>query len=297
MTSEATPLGGATARASEAWLASFVALTKPRITLLSVATALVGLALAPGEADAAVTLALLGGTALSVGSASTLNMYLEREVDAKMIRTRARPLPAGLVRPESALRFGLLQGAAGLGWLTLGANVLTGVLGASALVLYVLVYTPLKQRSSHALFIGAVPGAIPPLLGWVASSGAPSLAGLALFGVVFFWQVPHFLAIALFRRDDYRAAGLKVLPNERGVANTRRTIAVGLVLQVLCTLVLVPLGVGGTVYLGGALVLGAVMLGWGVVGLLGAGDDLWAHRLFRISVVYLPLLFTLLVMT
>jgi protoheme IX farnesyltransferase len=276
-------------------MSPLLALTKPRITLLSVGTAAVGLELAPGRAPLGVVVAVLAGVGLIVGSANTLNMYLEREIDGKMARTCRRPLPSGRLRPHVALWFGLLQGLVGLPLLALGANLLTGALGALALFLYVLVYTPLKQRSVHALLVGAVPGAIPPLLGWTAGTGALSAGGLALFAVIFFWQIPHFLAIAMFRREDYRAAGLLVMPNEQGEQATRWAIAVGLVLQVLATLALVPLGLGGAVYLAGAALLGALMLGWGGIGLARSGDNAWARHLFLISVGYLPLLFTLLI--
>ena len=272
-------------------------LTKPRITVVSVITAAVGLALAPGRAPIAVVIAVIAGTWLIVGSASTLNMYLERDVDGMMARTRRRPLPSGRLSPAVALWFGVVQGQVGVPILVFGANALTGLLGVVALFTYVLVYTPMKRRSVHALLIGAIPGAMPPLLGWTAGAGSISAGGLLLFGVIFFWQVPHFLAIALFRRRDYVAAGLKVLPNERGEDTTRWAIFAGLVLQVLATLALVPLGVGGPTYLVGATLLGALMLGWGVRGLVGRRDDAWARRLFGISVAYLPALFALMLLS
>lgn len=274
---------------------SIVALTKPRITLLSVASCAVGLAVAPAHVPIGVVIALLVGTWLIVGSANTLNMYMERAIDAKMARTRHRPLPSGRLRPRIALWFGILQGLVGLPVLALGASTVTGLLGAIALLVYVLIYTPMKQRSVHALLVGAVPGAMPPLLGWTAATGALSSGSLVLFAVIFFWQIPHFLAIAMFRREEYRNAGLKVLPNEHGDAVTRWTIMVGLALQVLMTLALVPLGLGGGTYLTGAILLGALMLGWGSLGIVRRGGNAWARRLFLISVGYLPLLFALLI--
>jgi protoheme IX farnesyltransferase len=288
-------LPAATTQAKVSNLRLLIALTKPRIALLSVATAAVGLALTPGKAALGVTIAVLAGTGLIVGSANTLNMYLERDVDAKMARTRRRPLPARLLSPKIALLFGILQGLVGLPILALGANALTGLLGAIALFLYVGIYTPLKQRSIHALLVGAIPGAMPPVLGWTAGAGALTSGGLALFAVMFVWQIPHFLAIAMFRREDYRAAGLKVLPNEYGDAATRWTIAIAIVAQVFATLALVPLGLGGPAYLVSAIVLGALMLGWGAVGLVRQAGNAWARRLFVISVGYLPLLFASLV--
>jgi protoheme IX farnesyltransferase len=223
-------------------------------------------------------------------------MYLERDIDARMRRTRRRPLPSGRLDPRVALWFGVAQAFVAVPLLTFGANALTGLLGAVALIGYVLIYTPMKQRSVHALLVGAVPGAMPPLLGWTAASGSVSAAALALFGILFFWQIPHFLAITLFQAEDYRAAGLKVHPVERGERATRRAIVVGLVLQVLVTLALVPLGVGGPLYLAGAAILGALMLGWGLAGLRRpAASVAWAKGLFLASIAYLPLLFALLI--
>lgn len=274
---------------------ALIALTKPRILLLSVATAVVGLALAPGTAGFPLILTVIVGTSLLVGSANTLNMYLERDLDAKMARTRRRPLPSGMLVPVVALRFGVAQALIAVPLLTFGANALTGLLGAIALLLYVCVYTPMKQRSMHALVVGAIPGAMPPLLGFSAHTGALTLGALALFGVIFFWQVPHSLAIAMFRGADYKAAGLKVLPIERGEAAARLQIVGYLVLQVLVTLALVPLGLGDGYYLVGAALLGAFMLGWGLYGLARSGGHAWARGLFLVSIAYLPLLFALLV--
>jgi protoheme IX farnesyltransferase len=222
-------------------------------------------------------------------------MYLERDIDGKMARTRHRPLPAGRVRPGLVLWLGILQGLAGLLVLALGTNLLTALLAALALFVYVLVYTPMKQRSLHALWVGAVAGAMPPLLGWSAATGALSSAALALFGVLFVWQIPHFLAISLFRREEYRSAGLKVLPNERGERATRWVIFVGLLLQLLLTLALPPLGLGGMAYTVGVAAFGSLMLGWSVDGLVRPVDDEWARRLFLLSVVFVPLLFALLI--
>lgn len=270
-----------------------VALVKPRITLLSVATAAVGLALAPGTASTGLLVATLLGSLLLVGSANTLNMYVERDVDGLMKRTRNRPLPAGRLAPAVALWFGLAQAAISIPLLALGANLLAGALGALALVLYVLVYTPMKRHSTWALIVGAIPGAMPPLLGWVAATGSLDVGAIAVFGVIFVWQIPHFLAISLFQRHDYAAAGLKVLPGVVGEAATRRAIVFGLVAQIVVTLALVPLGVGGTGYGVGAVLGGLFMLGWGLVGLRADTGDRWARGLFLVSVIYLPVLFGL----
>ncbi|HKA91878.1 MAG TPA: heme o synthase [Haliangiales bacterium] len=276
-------------------LRDWISLTKPRISLLNVATTAAGLALA-GGGPASLWAATLVGTLLLVGSANTLNQYLERDIDAKMARTRGRPLPSGRVRPGTALALGVIQAAIAVPLVTFCANALAGLLGAIALVLYVLVYTPLKQKSIYALHVGAIPGAMPPLLGFTAATGQITAPALALFGVVFFWQIPHFLALAIALRDDYRAAGLKVMPNERGDEATRRAIVVYLVLQVLTTLALVPLGVGGPAYLAGAALLGAAVVGGGMFGLWGGGER-WARGLFLASIAYLPVLLGLMLIS
>jgi protoheme IX farnesyltransferase len=272
----------------------YLALTKPRILPMVIVTALpiFGLA-AAGAPPLPTSLGVLLGIVLVAAAANTLNMYVERDVDGLMARTRRRPLPAGRMAPGVALAFGLLQAAVAVPLLALGAGLLTGLLGAIALVLYVLVYTPLKRKTTWSLLIGAIPGAMPPLLGWTAATGDLSLGGLALFAVIFVWQVPHFLAIALYQESDYRAAGLKVLPVVAGEAVTKRAIVVTLILQALVTLALVPLGVAGTGYLVGALLLGGAMLAWGLLGLRAGAGRRWARALFLISILYLPALFGL----
>jgi protoheme IX farnesyltransferase len=272
-----------------------VSLAKPRILLFALMTALAGLALAPGAAIEAPWLALTLGTALIVGAANTLNMYLERHVDCLMARTRTRPLPAGRMAPRVALRFGLIQSFAAVPLLSFGVNPLTGLLGVIALLSYVMLYTPLKQRTTVATLIGSVPGAMPPLLGWTAATGALDAGGLALFGVLFLWQIPHFHAIAMFRRKDYDRAGLKILPTTRGEATTRLAIVFYLALQVQLTLLLTPLGVAGPWYLLVAALLGGAYFIYGASG-LASGGPRWARNLFLLSVLYLPLLMAALVL-
>lgn len=273
--------------------ADIVALAKPRITLLVLVTALGGLVLAPGAAGAGLAVALLVGTAMMVGSANALNMYLEREVDARMDRTRDRPLPAGRLEPGVALAFGAGLGLAGAPLLTFAVNPLTGMLGVIALLSYVMVYTPLKARTPAAVWVGAVPGAMGPLLGWTAATGSLDAGGLALFAVMFFWQIPHFHAIATFRTDDYRRAGLKTLPGERGPRATRREMLAALVAQIVATLAVAALGVSGPAYLVAAVALGAGYLGYALASL---HTDAGARRLFVASLVYLPLLFAALML-
>jgi len=230
------------------------------------------------------------GTGLVVSGANSLNMYLERSTDKLMARTKNRPLPSGRMAPKIALWFGIGMSAVAVPLLTFGVNAATGLLAALALVSYVLLYTPLKRRTTLSLLIGAVPGAIPPLLGWTTVTGKIEWPGVLLFGILFFWQIPHFLAIAIFRREDYRRAGLKILPVERGDRVTRHHIVVYLAVLVLVTLLLVPVGVGGPLYLGAALLLGAMFFGFGAWGLRPSSGARWARGLFITSIVYLVLL-------
>jgi protoheme IX farnesyltransferase len=282
-------------RRAASLLVDLIALTKPRITVMVVLTTLGGAWLAArGQIAGPVrwqqlVLALIG-TALIVAGANVLNMYLERDSDALMERTRSRPLQAGRMAPEVALVFGLALSAVSLPLLTFGVNPISGLLAAIALVSYVLAYTPLKRRTTAALLIGAVPGAIPPLLGWTAMAGAIERPGVLLFGIMFLWQVPHFLAIATFRRDDYARAGLKVLPVERGDRVTRRHIVGYLIALLIVSLLLAREGIGGPAYLVSAIVLGAAFLGVGIWGLRPSAGPRWARGLFFGSMIYLVLL-------
>ena len=275
-------------------LADLVSLTKPRITAMVVITMLGGMWLAtrsggPQRSVLTLSLAMLG-TVLVVSGANTLNMYIERESDRFMARTKNRPLPSGRMAPEIALWFGLAISAVSIPLLTFAVNALTGLLAAFALVSYVLVYTPLKRTTTLSLLIGAAPGAIPPLLGWTSVTGHTEWPGVLLFGILFLWQIPHFLAIATFRREDYRRAGLKILPVERGDRVTRHHIVAYLVALVAVTLLLVPFGVGGSFYLASAIGLGAVFLGFGAWGLRPSAGARWARGLFITSIFYLVLL-------
>ena len=271
-----------------------VALVKPRIMVMALLTAAGATSLAPGAASGAVMLWLLVGTALIVGSANTLNMWLERDVDCLMARTKDRPLPRGRLEAQTALRFGAVQGALALPALAM-VNVVTAALGLLALLLYVGVYTPMKQRSHWATWVGAVPGEMPALMGWTAATGRIDLDGLAVFGVLFFWQVPHFHAIAMYRQRDYDAAGLKTLPGSRGLAAARREIGIYLVVQVAVSLTLVPLGIAGWLYGVTAIVAGVLVLAQGLPG-IRSGNARWARNVFLASIIYLPILFAIMVL-
>lgn len=277
-------------------LTSLVSLVKPRIMVMALLTAAGAMSLAPGVPSTGVALWLLLGTGLIVGSANSLNMYLERDIDCLMARTKNRPLPTGQLAPGGALAFGLVLGAASLPALA-KVNLATMALGLLALVAYVLVYTPLKQRTHWATWIGALPGALPVLMGWTAATGVVDAHGLLVFSVLFIWQIPHFHAIGLYRQREYQRAGLKTLAGERGEAAARREIAIYLPVQVAVSLALTPTGIAGTPYLVVAAVLGVMVLVQAFPALVrGTADAKWARNLFLASIVYLPVLFLTMVL-
>jgi heme o synthase len=273
------------------WIAEVVRLTKPRITSEVIVTFLGGLWLAPGTIDHWRVIMTLVGTVLLVAGANTFNMIMERDVDPLMERTRDRPLPRGTVSPEAALVFGAALSCAALPLLFLGGNLLTGLLGFLALGSYVGVYTPMKRHSSAALFVGAIPGAIPPLMGWTAVTGRIDLPAFVLFSILFLWQIPHFMAIAIYRAADYARAGLKVLPAAISERATHVTIVGFSIVLVAATLLLEPLRVAGPRYLAVATLLGAVFIGWAAAGFRRSATRAWARSLFFFSLVYLTLLF------
>jgi len=272
-------------------LRDLVALTKPRVTSLVLATTATGIFLAPGHLGAVRILITLVATAMVVGAANTLNCYLERDRDARMLRTQARPLAAQRLDPRAALWLGAILAGISIPALAVFLNPLTGLLAAFALVSYVWVYTPMKPRSPKALVVGAVPGAVPPLLGWTAVTWHLDLPGLWLFAVLFLWQLPHFLAITLYLKDDYARGGHQILALVRGEATARQHLLVYTLLLVPVTLGFTPLGVAGRAYLMVAGVMGALFLAYAVRGLRSESGPRWARGLFSYSIVYLTLLF------
>jgi protoheme IX farnesyltransferase len=208
-----------------------------------------------------------------------------------MDRTKNRPLPANRLAPKVALWVGVVLSALAVPILAIGANALTALLAVLANLLYVLAYTPLKQHSAYALHVGAIPGAIPPLLGWTAGTGRIDAAGMVLFGILFMWQIPHFVAIALFRKADYARAGLVVMPNVHGELASRHAIVRWIFAGVATSLLVVPLGIAHRGYLVAATLLGAIFFGWGCYGLREGTGRRWAKSLFGISILYLVLLF------
>ncbi len=274
-----------------------IALIKPRVTALVIATTACGLWLAPVELQPRLAFFALLGTVFLVGAANALNMYLERDIDALMRRTRNRPLPAKRLTPEFALWFGIGLAAISIAILTVGVNPLTASFGVIAFVSYVLFYTPLKQKSHVALLVGAVPGAMPPLMGWTAATGSIGLPGLILFFILFLWQIPHFLAIALVHREEYERAGIKILPLEKGERETKHWIVRYLAGLVAVSLYPVAFGMTGAIYFWTAALLGAIFFIWGCYGLKSRAGVRWARSFFLASIVYLPILLVVLAVT
>lgn len=272
-----------------------IALTKPRITLMVLVTAAGGMWLAPGRLDPVSMAVMLLTTGMVVGAANTLNCYLERDSDRLMARTANRPLPDRRLEPAWALVLGLVMGLFAVPTLILAVNPVTGLLGLIALVSYVAIYTPMKQHTPAALFVGALPGALPPLMGWTAVTGRVELPGLVLFGVLFFWQIPHFIAISVFRQDEYERAGLKVLPSVRGIRSAKiQSVAYAAALWTV-SLLLVPFGLASTLYLVAALLLGGYFFWTALRGLWWEDSDGWAKKLFVASLFYLTALFAALI--
>jgi protoheme IX farnesyltransferase len=255
------------------------------------ATAAVGMAIAPGALSVRSATLMLLGTWLCVASANALNCFIERNSDKRMARTRNRPLPAGRLDPNLARSFGLLLGMVSLPVLALGANWVTAVLGATALVSYVAVYTPMKTYSPAALIVGAVPGALPPLMGYAAVSGQIGPKGVLLFALLFLWQLPHVIGLAAFRRDDYVAAGIRVLPAVLGAEATRWHAAAWALVLMLTSFIPSFVGWAGRGYLLVAAALGGVFLASTLRSLAGSTPAIWGRRVFLTSLCYLPLLF------
>ncbi len=270
---------------------AYVALTKPDVTFLVVITTVVGFYLGSrGPLDWMLLLNTLCGTMLVAGGTAALNQYIERDMDAVMRRTASRPLPSGVLQPRQALIFGLASIVLGAAWLALAANALASIVALATSLLYLCLYTPLKTRTTLATAVGAIPGALPPLIGWAAAHGSLSLGGWVLFAIVFFWQFPHFMAIAWMYREDYARAGIRMLPvvDPKGDATFRQIVCTSAILVWVSALPSV-LGMAGIYYFFGALILGMILLQVG----------LWANRsrtnvrakwLMHATVAHIPIL-------
>jgi protoheme IX farnesyltransferase len=273
-------------------LKAYVALTKPRIIeLLLVTTVPTMVVAARGLPPLGLIAATLVGGTLAAGGANAINMYLDRDIDALMKRTQGRPLVTGEVTPRAALTFAIALEIAAFAELTLLVNLLSAVLAVSATLFYVFVYTLwLKRTSEHNIVIGGAAGAVPVLVGWSAVTGSLGLAPLVLFAVIFVWTPPHFWSLAVKYQDDYRAAGVPMLPAVATFAKTARQIVIYTVALLVCSLLLTPVAGMGIIYTGAAVVLGGVFLFY-AIRLQRDGTNARAMRLFSYSISYVTLLF------
>ena len=282
---------------SRSQVSGFVELTKPRITVLIVLTAAAGYCM--GTKGSMNYLGLLntslGITILSSGIAA-LNQYLERRTDGLMRRTERRPLPSKLLKPSQALVFGILLSVIAEAYLAVLVNPLTAFLGLIGFASYLFVYTPLKTRTTLCTAIGAIPGAVPALMGWTAAQGHITIGGWVLFAILFLWQFPHFFAIAWMYREDYARAGIKMLPViDPDGRITGRQILIYTVMLLPVSLLPTILGLAGNVYLYGAMILGLAFLFFGIRTAM-VRSSIEARRLLQASVLYLPLLWILMVL-
>jgi protoheme IX farnesyltransferase len=288
---DAVALPAARSRATD-----YVALAKPRLNMLVVASSLAGYVMGGGEiSNAARVIFTVVGTGLVAGGASAFNQVIERGPDALMRRTRLRPVPDGRLQPGESLLFAALSSALGLLILGAGVNTLSAAVALATLLTYVLLYTPLKRRTSLATVIGAIPGALPPVIGWAAARDALSQGAWVLFGIVFLWQLPHFLAIAWIYRDDYARAGFPMLPViEPDGRSTARQATFYCAALIPVSMAPTLIGLTNTAYFVAALALGLLFMGLTLkFARTRAVAD--ARRLFFGSIVYLPILWTLMI--
>ena len=271
-------------------------LVKARLTALVLLTTFVGFYLGErGTVNYLLMLHALLGTGLVASGAAALNQLLEREYDAKMRRTAGRPLPSGRLQPATVMLIGGICSALGLIYLALLVNLLTSVVGAVTLVSYLFIYTPLKRVTWVNTLVGAIPGALPPLMGWTAARNELSGEGWALFAILAFWQIPHFMAIAWLYRDEYAKAGFVMLPNvESGGSRTAQQAVSNTIALLLASLCPFAFGLNGKVYLVAALILGAGYF-WTAARFARQLTAQRARQLFLASIIYLPLLIAALV--
>jgi len=269
----------------------FYELTKPRIVLMVLVTALAGYYAGSGRIpDYLQLIQMLIGTALAAGGTLALNQFIERDTDAMMTRTCRRPLPDGRVQPYDALWFGIVLTLLGIGYLAVAVNLLSAVVAAAITASYLLAYTPMKRHSSLCVPVGAVPGALPPVIGWVAASGQLSVDAWVLFAIMFLWQIPHTLAIAFLYKEDFAKAGIQFLPViEPDGESTNRQILVHCSALLAVSLLPTLIGLAGATYFIVAFVLGVAFLASGV-SLIVTPTRAGARRLLFASLIYLPAL-------
>ena len=284
-------------RGKSGTLAAYLELTKPRITFLVSLTAAAGFCLGSiGTIEYGGLINLVIGISLLCSGISALNQYIERDLDRLMRRTESRPLPSGKLQASRALVFGSSLSAAAILYLALFFGWFTAMLGVLTLISYLFVYTPLKTRTTLSTFLGAFPGAMPPFIGWVAARGQVTVEAWILFGIIFLWQFPHFLAIAWMYRDDYARAGIKMLPvvEPEGRVTAQQIVSYTLLLLPV-SLMPAMVNLAGSIYFVGAIVLGLGFLYFSVRAAI-AKSPWQARRLLLASVLYLPALFGLMVL-
>lgn len=277
-------------------VSAYLELTKPRVNSLVVLTSAIGFCLASsGDPNLLRLVHLLLGTSLLGGGTAVLNQFLERESDGKMHRTRNRPLPSGRLSAFQAMVFGSVLIVVGALYLGILAHPLSALLGCSTAAIYLLIYTPLKTRTTICTTVGAIPGALPPLIGWAAASGELNFHALLLFAILFSWQYPHFLAISWIYKEDYMRGGVVMLPlfDPDGKRTTRHIVIFSIILLIL-SIIPATSGLSGKIYLVGAILLGVMFLGFGV-GSAFSRSTSSARYVLRASVVYLPLLLILMI--
>ncbi len=283
----------ASAATPRAVLRDYVTLTKPRIVLLLLFTALAGMFLAAqGPPDVALAIAVMVAGAMASGGANALNHFLDRDIDAQMRRTSNRPVAALRVRPREALVFGLVANVLAFVLFATMVNVLSAFLALGSTLFYVFVYTMgLKRNTPQNIVIGGAAGALPPVIGWTAVTGSIGLPALYMFAIVFFWTPPHFWALALLLKDDYASVGVPMLPVVAGVQETKKSILLYSVLLLALTSMFFATRAVGWIYLGASLVLGLVFIYRAVVLLRRPGIE-GALGTYLYSLAYLALLFT-----
>lgn len=289
-------LGGARPTSPAQMARDYLELSKARIVVMVLITTAAGFLMGAGRIDPLLLLHALIGTALVAAGTNALNQYVERDYDARMLRTRLRPLPAGRMSPRSALLFSAAVSIVGTIYLGLMVNWLTAALGALTLSTYIFVYTPLKRVSTLCTIVGAVPGAIPPLMGWTAARGTLGAGGWIAFAIVFLWQLPHFMAISWMYRDDYERAGFVMLSvgDRDGLATARQALLFSMALLAISALPPI-FGMTGAAYLAGAVIAGTALLIASLRFYLDRSRRM-AARLFLMSNLYLVTLMLLLVL-
>jgi len=278
-------------------VADYLELTKPRVVAMVLIATAAGFYLGESRAfDYLVALNLMIGTAASAGGALALNQFIERDLDAKMVRTRMRPLPDGRLRPVEALVFGTIATVVGCAYLWMAVNPLSSIVTIAIAVLYLFAYTPLKRISAICSVVGAIPGALPPVAGWAAARGSLGIEPMVLFAIMFLWQLPHSLAIAQLYRNDYACAGIRLLPldDPNGKATGRQIVSNSLALVAVGMLPTI-LGFAGIIYFVVATTAATIMLVYGIK-LAAAPATAAARRVMVASLIYLPVVLLMMVL-